>query len=65
MGRREFLYNGFLSHLKHDPTSCQDALLRKVADFVSSDDTRCAFSEVLIVLNHREIDPEFSADSRL
>ena len=38
MGRRDFLYNGFLSHLKHDPTSCQDALLRKVADFVSSDD---------------------------
>ena len=38
MGRRDFRYNGFLSHLKHDPTSCQDALLRKVADFVSSDD---------------------------
>ena len=38
MGRSEFLYNGFLSHLKHDPTSCQDRLLRKVADFVCSDD---------------------------
>ena len=38
MGRSEFLYNSFLSHLKHDPTSCQDSLLRKVADFVTSDD---------------------------
>ena len=38
MGRSEFLYNGFLSHLKHAPTSCQDTLLRKVADFVSTDD---------------------------
>ena len=38
MGRSDFLYSGFLSHLKHVPTSCQDALLRKVADFVSTDD---------------------------
>ena len=38
MGRSEFLYNGFLSHLKHAPTSCQDTLLRKVADFVNTDD---------------------------
>ena len=38
MGRSDFLYNGFLSHLKHAPTSCQDGLLRKVADFVSADD---------------------------
>ena len=38
MGRSEFLYNSFLSHLRHDPTSCQDSLLRKVADFVTSDD---------------------------
>ena len=38
MGRSDFLYNGFLLHLKHEPTSCQDGLLRKVADFVSSDD---------------------------
>ena len=38
MGRSDFLYSGFLSHLKHVPTSCQDALLRKVADFVSTDE---------------------------
>lgn len=38
MGRSEFIYTGFLSHLRHAPTSCQDALLRKVADFVSDDD---------------------------
>lgn len=38
MGRADFLYNGFISHLKHEPTSCQESLLHKVADFVSSDD---------------------------
>ncbi len=38
MGRADFLYSGFVSHLKHEPTACQDTLLRKVADFVSSDD---------------------------
>ena len=38
MGRADFLYNGFVSHLKHEPTSCQESLLHKVADFVSSDD---------------------------
>ncbi len=38
MGRNDFLYSGFLSHLHHDPTPCQDNLLRKVADFVTSDD---------------------------
>lgn len=38
MGRADFLYSGFLSKLKYDPTSCQDSLLRKVADFVSSDE---------------------------
>ena len=38
MGRSDFLYSGFLSRLKYQPTPCQDALLRKVADFVSSDD---------------------------
>ena len=30
MGRNDFLYSGFLSHLHHDPTPCQDNLLRKV-----------------------------------
>ena len=38
MGRSDFLYSSFLNHLKYAPTSCQDGLLRKVADFVSSDD---------------------------
>ena len=38
MGRADFLYSGFLSKFKYDPTPCQDALLRKVADFVSSDE---------------------------
>ena len=38
MGRADFLYSGFVSSLNHQPTPCQDSLLRKVADFVSSDD---------------------------
>ena len=38
MGRSDFLYSGFLSRLKYQPTACQDGLLRKVAEFVSSDD---------------------------
>ena len=38
MGRADFLYSGFLSKFKYDPTPCQEALLRKVADFVSSDE---------------------------
>ena len=38
MGRSDFLYSGFLSRLHHEPTQCQDDLLRKVADFVSTDD---------------------------
>ena len=44
MGRADFLYTGFISNLKHEPTSCQESLLRKVADFVSSDD-----DDILIV----------------
>lgn len=44
MGRADFLYSGFVSNLKHEPTPCQDSLLRKVADFVSSDD-----DDILIV----------------
>ena len=44
MGRSDFLYNGFLKHFHHQPTSCQEKLLRKVADFVSSDD-----EDILIV----------------
>lgn len=38
MGRSDFLYSGFLSRLKYEPTACQDILLRKVADFVTTDD---------------------------
>lgn len=38
MGRADFLYKGFLSRLQFEPTICQDTLLRKLADFVSSDD---------------------------
>ena len=38
MGKADFLYSGFLSKFRYDPTPCQDALLRKVADFVSSDE---------------------------
>ena len=38
MGRADFLYKGFLSRLPFEPTSCQDTLLRMLADFVSSDD---------------------------
>ena len=44
MGHSDFLYSGFLSHFQHEPTECQDGLLRKVADFVSSDD-----SDILVV----------------
>jgi exodeoxyribonuclease-5 len=38
MGRSDFLYTSFISRFQHQPTSCQENLLRKVADFVSSDD---------------------------
>lgn len=38
MGRSDFLYTAFVSRLAFEPTSCQDSLLRKVADFVSSDE---------------------------
>lgn len=38
MGHSDFLYSSFISHLKHEPTSCQESLMRKVADFISSDD---------------------------
>ena len=38
MGKADFLYSGFLSKLKYEPTPCQEGLLHKVADFVSSDE---------------------------
>ena len=39
MGRSDFLYSAFVSKLAFDPTTCQEGLLRKTADFVSSSDT--------------------------
>ena len=44
MGRSDFLYSAFVSHLKYEPTECQERLLKMVADFVSSDD-----DDILIV----------------
>ena len=44
MGKADFLYSGFVSRLQYEPTSCQEGLLRKVADFVISDD-----SDILVV----------------
>ena len=44
MGRSDFLYSAFVSRLAYTPTTCQDNLLRKVADFVSSDD-----SDIMVV----------------
>ena len=44
MGSSAYLYSSFIDALGHEPTSCQDALLHKVADFVSSDD-----SDILVV----------------
>ncbi len=38
MGHSDFLYSSFVSHLHHEPTSCQDSLMRKAADFIASDD---------------------------
>ena len=38
MSRADFLYSGFLSKFAYSPTPCQDSLLHKVADFVSSYD---------------------------
>ena len=38
MSRADFLYSGFLSKFAYSPTPCQDSLLHRVADFVSSYD---------------------------
>ena len=38
MGRAEFLYDAFLRRMDHTPTSCQENLLRDVADFITTDD---------------------------
>ena len=44
MSRSDYLYSSFLSHFQHQPTSCQEELLRKVAGFVSDDD-----ADILVV----------------
>lgn len=44
MDRTGFLYQDFLRHLGIAPTSCQDALLRDVAEFVTADD-----ADILVV----------------
>ena len=44
MEHSDFLFSRFLSKLSFEPTSCQNSLLRKVADFVSSDD-----NDILVV----------------
>ena len=38
MGHSNFLYTSFLKRLHFEPTPCQDGLLRKMADFICSDD---------------------------
>lgn len=38
MGRSDFLYSGFIAKMRHEPTTCQANLLRKIADFISGDE---------------------------
>ena len=38
MGKADFLYKAFVSRLQYEATSCQDSMLRKVADFIGDDD---------------------------
>ncbi len=38
MGRSDFLYSGFISHLRYEPTGCQQTLLKNIADFICGDD---------------------------
>ena len=44
MGHSDFLYSGCISRLGYQPTECQDRLMRKIADFVTSDD-----SDIMVV----------------
>ncbi len=44
MGHSDFLFSRFLAKLPFEPTPCQNSLLRKVADFVSSDE-----NDILVV----------------
>ena len=38
MGTSDYMYSGFLSGLGYAPTSCQDALLKKISEFLSGDE---------------------------
>ena len=38
MGRNDFLYTQFVSHFRHEPTPCQENMLRMTAGFIGSDD---------------------------
>ena len=38
MGSSDFLYSGFVSRMKHEPTPCQNRLLESIAEFISADD---------------------------
>lgn len=38
MGRSGFLYSSFVSHLKYEPTPCQESLLHGAADFICGDE---------------------------
>lgn len=38
MGQSDFLYSGFISHLKYEPTPCQEKLLRNISEFLFSND---------------------------
>lgn len=38
MSRADFLYDGFVSRLNFEPTTCQESLLKKVSAFVSDDE---------------------------
>ena len=39
MGYSDFLYSRFVSRMEYEATPCQDALFRKIADFIASDDS--------------------------
>lgn len=46
------------------PKSVLRLLIEAFPDLVRTDDLGRALSEVLIILDHREVDPEFSTHSR-
>ena len=38
MDRSDFLFKEFISRFSYEPTPCQEALMHKVASFLTSDD---------------------------